>query len=645
MIRVKSMIYNIHYDICAMIISLFSILFVIVKKGFKKKQNIILFALLVASFIAAAFDVTSSVLNSYVDSCSYGIRDFFNIGYFSIQNSMPILSCNYIITLTGLDFGKRRNKWFYFFLSIPLILDYLLIFTTRFTNMVYFYDSQKIYTHGLGMNFLYVVAVIYMCMNYYFIIRYGKGVPFGKKLMVYLFLSASLLVVLVQMVFPHLLLQLCIESLCLLGVLFTVDNEDEITEYVTGCYNRRVFINQSSLYIKNQIEYYVVVLKLTNLDFYTGTMGIENLNGFIHKVGGWIKKLDKRQEVFYCDHGRFAIICDCEDKMLEMEKKIAERFETNWEYDGILLKFKTQLWTANVPKDIQSVNQMILVLDADVQDAAFKNQQSYKGKEELYGYRREIAVEAAIQRALEHGNFEVYFQPIWNSKVNKITSAEALLRLKDDILGNISPDEFIPLAEKKGYIFEIGAFVFEKVCQFYTEKSLDQIGIEYIELNLSTLQCMSEELIQTFQTIVSKYNIDTRRINLEITESAMANSLEILEHTMTKLREKGFTFSMDDYGTGYSNLSNIFNMPFQMIKVDKSILWKAMENEKAGIILSTTIRMVHEMKMEVVVEGVETNEQKELLQNLKCDYLQGYYFSKAVPAEEFYRYCVGFNLT
>ena len=183
------------------------------------------------------------------------------------------------------------------------------------------------------------------------------------------------------------------------------------------------------------------------------------------------------------------------------------------------------------------------------------------------------------------------------------------------------------------------------MCQFYTEKSLDQIGIEYIELNLSTLQCMSEELIQTFQTIVSKYNIDTRRINLEITESAMANSLEILEHTMTKLREKGFTFSMDDYGTGYSNLSNIFNMPFQMIKVDKSILWKAMENEKAGIILSTTIRMVHDMKMEVVVEGVETNEQKELLQNLKCDYLQGYYFSKAIPAEEFYRYCVGFNLT
>ena len=186
--------------------------------------------------------------------------------------------------------------------------------------------------------------------------------------------------------------------------------------------------------------------------------------------------------------------------------------------------------------------------------------------------------------------------------------------------------------------------MFENVCRFIKEKQLEKIGIEYIEVNLSTIQCMSEKLVSRFDDIIKSHGIKSSCINLEITESAMANSIEVLETTMKQLTELGFTFSIDDFGTGYSNFNYIFDMPFSIVKLDKSILWKAVENEKANIILANTIRMVRDMNMKTIVEGVETAEQKNILQNLGCDYLQGYYFSQAVPEEEFYRYCKGFNL-
>lgn len=637
------MIYNIHYDVCAMIISLFSILFVVVKKGFRKKQNKILFAMLLVVFGASFFDIFSSVGNSYVDTWSYGIRDFMNYGYLLLHNSAPYLLCCYIFRLTGLSYSKRGDKVFRFCMTVPFIAEYIVLLTNPFTKLVFYYNDNKIYSHGYGMYFLYTIALLYLCFNCWMLFGYGKGVAAIKKLMVYLFLAACLGVVIAQIIFPHLLLQLCVESLCLLGILFTVDNEDEIVEYITDCYNRRAFIYQNSLYMQNDIGYSVVILKLVNLNYYVSTMGIQTVNGFMNSIGNWLRNLDNDIEVYYCDNGHFAVICTGESQMTWVEGEIASKFGDNWECSGILVKFKTQLWTAVVPRDIQSVEQMLLILDTDTQTDTLQKEKTTFHNEDIYGYKREIAVEAAICRALKNGNFTVCYQPIWNAKNNKITSAEALLRLKDDILGDISPDEFIPIAEKKGYIFDVGAFVFEQVCKFYQEKHLETIGIEYIEVNLSAVQCMSRRLVQTFKDIVSRYKMECGRINLEITESAMVSSIEVLENTMKELCELGFTFSMDDYGTGYSNLSYIFSMPFQIVKVDKSILWNAMESEKTGIILSATLKMIRDMKLKSVVEGVETSEQKELLQRLECDYLQGFYFSKAVSSEEFYRYCLGFN--
>ncbi len=224
------MIYNVYFDVFAVIISFFSIILAFTKKDFWKRQNFILFVLLVATFFASLLDILSSIGNSYLVKWSYGLRDGLNYGYLAVQNIMPYLFCLYIVFLTDLDhtMSKSRSRLFHIGLSIPYVVDVVLFALNPFLREVFYYDSNRVYTHDWGMIVLYVNALVYMIFNYYLMMRYGKEVRFAKKATVYLFLTASLAAVVFQILVPTILLQLCIEALCLSGILFTVENENDI---------------------------------------------------------------------------------------------------------------------------------------------------------------------------------------------------------------------------------------------------------------------------------------------------------------------------------------------------------------------------------------------------------------------------------
>ena len=224
------MIYNVYFDIFAVVISLFSVILAFTKKDFWKRQNFILFLLLVATFLASLLDIFSSIGNSYIVEWSYELRDVLNYGYLAVQNVMPYLFCLYIVFLIDLDnkLSRKGKVWFHIGLLALYIVDVLLLFLNPFIREVFYYDASRVYTHDWGMIVLYANALIYMLLNYFLMMRYGKEVRFVKKATVYLFLTASLVAVVFQIIIPTILLQLCIEALCLSGILFTVENKNDI---------------------------------------------------------------------------------------------------------------------------------------------------------------------------------------------------------------------------------------------------------------------------------------------------------------------------------------------------------------------------------------------------------------------------------
>lgn len=210
-----------------------------------------------------------------------------------------------------------------------------------------------------------------------------------------------------------------------------------------------------------------------------------------------------------------------------------------------------------------------------------------------------------------------------------------MIRLNDPELGFISPDEFIPIAEQNGTILQIGKLVFEKVCQMISSSEIWKFGIHYIEVNLSTVQCMQEGLAQELIQIMDQYHVPYFMINLEITETAAYHSREQLLSNMKQLIDKGVSFSLDDYGTGFANMDYIVSFPFKIIKIDKSIVWSAMKTRRAGIVFQHIVQLIKDLNLEIVAEGVETIGHVNVLSAAGVNFLQGYYYSGPVPEETF----------
>lgn len=250
-------------------------------------------------------------------------------------------------------------------------------------------------------------------------------------------------------------------------------------------------------------------------------------------------------------------------------------------------------------------------------------------------------MDSIIERALANHGFHVYYQPIYSIEKKRFVSAEALLRLIDEKEGFISPEIFIPAAEKSGAIHKIGDYVLTEVFQFIASSEYKKLGLEYIEINLSVSQCMHHGLADSILESMSRYGVSSNQVNLEITESAASYDQSVMSENLEQLSAAGLTFSLDDYGTGYSNMYRIAALPLKIVKLDKTFVNN--QNSKMWTILQNTVRMIKELNMEIVVEGIETEEMVKKFSDLKCDFIQGYFFSKPIPQREFVEFIDRWN--
>ena len=256
-------------------------------------------------------------------------------------------------------------------------------------------------------------------------------------------------------------------------------------------------------------------------------------------------------------------------------------------------------------------------------------------KDVVFDMYEEKRVENLLQTAMDKDWVEVFYQPIFSTKQQGFVAAEALVRIRDESGKVIPPGMFIGVAEKNGMILKLGEIIFEKVCRFIRDEKPERYGIHYIEINLSVIQCGYEHLADNYIRVMKKYQIDPDMINLEITESASLDEKETLLDNMKELINYGVKFSLDDFGTGQSNLNYIVDMPVDIVKFDRSMILSYFENGKAKYVMDAAMHMIHGMELQIVSEGIETEEQYDVMKDLGISYIQGYYFSKPLPEKEF----------
>ncbi len=247
----------------------------------------------------------------------------------------------------------------------------------------------------------------------------------------------------------------------------------------------------------------------------------------------------------------------------------------------------------------------------------------------------EQKMNSAFRKAIAENQFKVYYQPLCRATDGIITGAEALVRWEKPGEGLVSPGKFIPVFEKNGLISVLDRYVWSEVCRFQ-KKRLDQ-GLEVVpvSINVSRVEFYNPNLCEDIRNIVQKYDIPTDLIKIEITESAYADDPTLVQEAVRKLHEYGFVVLMDDFGSGYSSLNTLKDLPIDVLKIDMKFMDSFDKNQKAAVILEAVIRMAKWMKLRTVAEGVETKKEWEYLRSMECDVVQGYYFYRPMPEADF----------
>ena len=248
---------------------------------------------------------------------------------------------------------------------------------------------------------------------------------------------------------------------------------------------------------------------------------------------------------------------------------------------------------------------------------------------------REQAITDSMESALSQNQFLVYLQPKYRIKDEALVGAEALVRWNHPFWGFLSPAEFIPLFEKNGFITRLDRFVWEKACAVLHDWDERGYYPMSVSVNVSRADIYNEDLADTLVTIIKKYDLDPSRLHLEITESAYTENPKQIIDTVTTLRELGFVIEMDDFGSGYSSLNMLNDMPIDILKLDMKFIRSEMAKPKSQGIPQFIINLARWMNLSVVAEGVETKAQLLRLTEIGCDYVQGYYFAKPMPCQEF----------
>ncbi|MBP7479396.1 MAG: EAL domain-containing protein, partial [Spirochaetaceae bacterium] len=248
-------------------------------------------------------------------------------------------------------------------------------------------------------------------------------------------------------------------------------------------------------------------------------------------------------------------------------------------------------------------------------------------------WQKEITL--AMDNALITHEFIVYYQPKSLFSTSECIGAEALIRWSHKEKGLLPPSTFLPLFEKNGFIQKLDVFVFENVCRFLAKWMGEGHKPVVISCNLSRLHLQNPRLTSILTEIAEKYGVSTEFIEIELTESLMHHDIHNLIETMLSLKKAGFKISIDDFGSGYSSLNMLKDIPADVLKIDKEFLSRSTENPKGAIILSSIVTMAKQLNLRTIAEGVEIIEEVTMLKRIGCEMVQGYYYAKPMPVNDF----------
>lgn len=409
-------------------------------------------------------------------------------------------------------------------------------------------------------------------------------------------------------------------------------------DHLTHLANEHSFKKMIEYRVGNGQQMYVVMLNICDFKYVNKIYGYKKGDLFIKRIGEYLADVFSASCVARYNGDQFGIVIDNVDKekFQSCIRNVYDRFEEKWVINKIEQKLSVTMVAVECPNMCNQVDEMEQILSYLLKEAKKKKvneclvyNNEYKGL-----FERNQKIVSILKDVINNGNMFVVYQPIFDSSKNRYTRAEALFRLKDPVLHDISPAEFFPIAEEYGYVMDIGYVLLDKVCQYI--KSFIAKGQEapIISVNFSRQQLMAGDVGQKMMEILKKYDLSPEHIAIEVPESVFSVRYEKVKKQVMELYELGFRFYLDGFGTGFLDLSHLMELPFDLIKIDKNMIREAENNDTIFLLVSAMTAVFEENGKKIVGDGIESEHLKETTDMLFMDYMQGYYFSAPVSEED-----------
>ncbi|MBR1477937.1 MAG: EAL domain-containing protein [Lachnospiraceae bacterium] len=497
----------------------------------------------------------------------------------------------------------------------------------------YYFDDKCVYSYGEAAYATYLIVAVFLISTFITGVILGKKTNPIRRRAILLWMLFWIIAATIQISNPEYLLGGFASALGMILLYAELENPKEGMDRVTGLYSTNTLRELMEDYFERGKSFagMNIVINIPNKEVTTERSVLIAMSKYL--------RVFKKAYLFRNVGQELVMIFNSAAEMYAAYDRIRYDMEDNKIFGDMENNMKPVLKFYLMPSSnvAQSSDDVLLFHSYFAEDLTDKDcvVVDASAVTRISDFRR---VKAVIAEALSKNRLEVFYQPIYSTEEKKFVSAEALARIRDEEEKIVMPGIFIPVAEETGMIVQVGEEVFRQVCRFIREYDIRKLGLEYIEINLSVAQCEKEKLAEEYMEIINEYGVDPSMINLEITETGSISAKSTLMRNMDRLRNEGVSFSLDDFGTGRSNLDYFVNMPVDIIKFDREFTSSYFKNGKARQVMASVIQMIKNMGLKIVTEGIETKEQLDDMALLGVDYIQGFYFSKPLPQGEFLEY-------
>ncbi len=637
------MIRFIYFDYCALIVEALILVSLVMRKMTRGRVNRWALVLLGDIILTTGADIGAV----YVEQLGGGYNV---LGY--ITNTLDlwgatmfsVIFCGYLFAMIGIWHKISERPVLEHIYKVPIILiTLLLVVINPFTKLVFSIDANGIYQRGPIFYTLYAVSYMYAMVGYIELFRYRKLFSFRKMFSVFMVLVMSVVASIIQALNPMYYVQMYFTAVAFLMTVFGVQSPEERMHGSTGLFSMNAYVTDVNKYKELNAPVGITLSVMTNYNALIEMLGFFTVQSIINDTARALEKWtgDNRidADLYYLGGGRFATITDerYEKDMLTIAQGINSVLSREAQVGDMFVKVMNNVCFINFPKDIDDPD-FLVAFDGRLEKETYTGELRYAEKlfdKKRFELRRDVV--KIIDRAFSEKLFDLHFQPVYSVRDNRFVRAEAFLRLNDPDFGQISPDLLISEAEKVNSIHAITTFVIEEVCRFISMPDFLLLGMEFVEVNLSPVQCMWSDLLPVLLSTIRNYNVQAKSICFNITDVDNQEVFEKMRDNINALAQVGFGIFMDDFGAGIFEVERIAKMPLSGIKLDRNFVREGLRDDNHAV-FEGSIRMIRDLEIDPVAVGVENEEMKNRLVELGCNYLQGYLFCRPLEKKEFIRF-------